>query len=95
MNGIQDLICKAIGERRVLAFRYKTGPKTVEPHTLGYDGNGTLVLCGWSRTSAPAGFRDFHVAKLSGLTTTGETFEKPRPGYNRNDSTMSRIVCRL
>lgn len=95
MKGVQDIICKAISEKRVISFRYRTGPKTVEPHTLGYDAKGTLVLCGWSRTSAPPGFRDFHVAKLSGLTTTAETFEKARPGYNRNDSTLSRILCRL
>jgi len=92
---IQDEICAAIGAKRVVEFRYKLAVRRVEPHTLGYDDKGTLVLCAWSLTSIPAGFRDFHVTKLSALSTTGQTFAGPRPGYNQNDSTMARILCRL
>lgn len=88
-------ICGAIEQRKILLFHYKGGLRRVEPHALGYHGD-TLTLCAW-QLSGGSGveFRDFHVAKLTELATTDETFAGARKGYNRNDSTMDRILCRL
>lgn len=94
MNGIQDVICKAIRERRVIQFRYKMEVRTVEPHTLGYRKN-ELELCAYQSSGTKPHFRDFRVSKMSGVTTTGTTFASARKGYNPNDSTMDRILCRL
>lgn len=91
---IGDQICAAIREKKVIQFRYKMELRTVEPHTLGYR-KGELELCAWQTSGQKPGFRDFHVSKLSGLTTTAATFATARRGYNPNDSTMDRILCRL
>ena len=89
-------ICDAIRERRVLTFRYDGATRRVEPHLLGYDSDGDLTLSCWQLSGGSGtGFRDFHVAKLSGLDITEERFEGPRRGYNPNDKTLTRIVCRL
>ncbi len=89
-------ICEAIRDKRVLRFIYNAKVRTAEPHALGYDRDGDLTLSAWLLTGTkPAGWRDFHVAKLSGLTITDARFERPRPGYTPNDSTLERIVCRL
>ena len=90
-----DQICAAIKARRVLRFRYKGSFRKVEPHALGYDGD-MLTLSAW-QLSGGSGveFRDFNVAKLTELATTGETFARARSGYNPNDRTLSRVLCRL
>ena len=91
----QQVICSAIADRRVLSFRYKRIVRTVEPHLLGYDSDGDLTLSAWQLSGTGQGWRDFHVSKLSGLTTTERTFSGPRAGYNRWDQTIDRVVCRL
>ena len=91
----QDQICAAIRDRRVLSFRYKMKERRVEPHTLGYDKSGDLVLCGWQTSGLKPGWRDFHVGKLSALSTTDASFAHARQGYKRGDKTLSRIVCQL
>ncbi len=89
-------ITEAIRDRRVLRFVYSGKIRTAEPHALGYDRDGDLTLSAWLLTGTkPAGWRDFHLAKLTGLTITDARFEQPRPGYNPDDSTLERIVCRL
>lgn len=93
---VQATICKAIVEKRIVSFSYRMTTRMVEPHALGYDKSGELVLSGWQLSGgSSAGFRDFRVARLTGLATTEARFERPREGYNPNDSTLSRIVCRL
>ena len=92
MDGI---VCDAIAKRQVLSLRYKDQMRTVEPHLLGYDSDGDLTLSAWQVSVSRPGWRDFHVSKASGIATTGSNFSGPRPGYNPNDSTLDRIVCRL
>lgn len=92
----QYQLCDAIRQRRVVRFIYKGVARTAEPHTVGYDRDGDLTLCAWQLSGGSGqGFRDFHVAKLSGLSITDQCFARPRPKYNPNDRTLSRIVCRL
>lgn len=90
-----EAIRNAIRDRSVIEFRYKLQMRRVEPHTLGYDKSGDLVLCGWQTSAIKPGWRDFRVAKMSGLSTTGEHFAHARPGYNPTDSTMRQILERL
>jgi predicted DNA-binding transcriptional regulator YafY len=95
----QTLICQAIDEKRVVSFYYggsRPSERQVEPHTLGYDKDGDPILCGWQLSGGSRiGWRDFHVSKLSGLSITRQTFPAARPGYNPNDTTMLRVLCRL
>lgn len=93
---MSSVICAAIKDRHVLAFSYKGTTRQVEPHLLGYDSEGHLTLSAWQLTGGSGkGFRDFHVDTILGPRTTGACFSGPRPGYNPNDSTMMRIVCRI
>lgn len=92
---LKEQICEAIRNKRVISFSYKMQVRVVEPHLLGFDGDGDLTLSAWQTSGLKPGWRDFHVAKLSGLSATGQTFAKSRPGYNPRDETLERIVCRL
>lgn len=91
----QNTICSAIKNRTVLSFTYKGRTRTVEPHLLGYDSDGDLTLSAWQLSGTSQGWRDFHVSKLGGLSTTDKSFSGARAGYNPNDSTISQVVCRI
>lgn len=91
---IREDIGVAIRAKHVIQFRYKDELRTVEPHTLGVR-KGELELCAWQTSGTKPGFRDFRVGKVSGLLVTDRSFAGPRPGYNRNDSTMDQIIYRL
>jgi len=93
---MQSSICEAIRNRRIVEFTYKAKRRTVEPHTLGADGNGTITLCGWQLSGGSGqSWRDFHLSSMSALVVLDELFEGPRPGYRRDDRTLSKIVCQL
>lgn len=92
----QAQISAAIRAKRVIQFRYKGAIRRVEPHALGYDQGNVLTLSAWQLSGGSGQeFRDFHVDKLSGLSTTEQTFASARRGYNPNDPTLSRVVARL
>lgn len=92
---IDKAICAAIKNKDVVRFTYSGTIRKVEPHLLGYDADGDLTLSAWQLVGTGIGWRDFHVSKIVGLTTTGQTFLRARSGYNHNDQTLVRIVCRL
>jgi predicted DNA-binding transcriptional regulator YafY len=94
MVGYQE-ICRAIKERRVISFYYSQTMRTVEPHLVGYDGDGDLTLSAWQLSGTGQGWRDFHVSKLTGLSITDRIFSGARSGYNAWDKTIDRVVCRL
>jgi hypothetical protein len=90
------LICEAIAKRAEISFLYSGSQRTAEPHVVGYDRAGALVLSAWQvRGGSGQGWRDFHFAKMTVVALTGTMFSGPRPGYNPNDSTLMRIICRL
>jgi hypothetical protein len=90
------LICEAIAKRAEISFLYSGSERTAEPHVVGYDRAGALVLSAWQVGGGSGqGWRDFHFAKMSAVALTGTTFSGSRPGYNPNDSTLMRIICRL
>jgi len=92
----QSVLCDAIRRKHVVQFSYKGTTRTAEPHAVGYDGSGDLTLSAWQLSGGSGtGWRDFHVSKLSALSTTARTFARARPGYNPNDRTLVRILCRL
>jgi hypothetical protein len=91
-----QLICESIAARSMISFLYSGKQRTVEPHTLGYDKKSALILSAWQTSGGSGeGWRDFHLEKMTNIVSTGAKFSGPRPGYNPNDSTMTRIVCRL
>ena len=39
--------------------------------------------------------KDLQVEEIESISMLEDNFEGARPGYNPNDSNMSRIICRL
>ena len=89
-------ICKYIQSKAIISFSYKGSVRVAEPHLLGYDADNDLTLSAWQLSGGSGqGFRDFHVSKISSVTTTGKNFAYARQGYNPNDQTLSRVLCRI
>lgn len=89
-------ICDLIKRRSVCRCVYKGKARVFEPHLLGIDDSGDETLSLWQLSGGSGvGWRDYHVKKISQLQDTGKTFVGSRPGYNPNDSTLARIICRL
>jgi predicted DNA-binding transcriptional regulator YafY len=95
----EDLIKKAIKERKVISFIYKSHKRTVEPFTLG-------LLKPWNNLSLSAyrlrgytskiSFSEWRVYKLNEMSEIfieNEQAESFRYGYNKYDSRMTLIIC--
>ena len=87
----EKLLRQAIGDRRVVEFRYHGEHRSLEPYRLGLDG-GRLRLMGWQSRK---GWRSFYVDEMGDLEVTDRTFLQPREGYTRGDSAMDRILAEV
>jgi predicted DNA-binding transcriptional regulator YafY len=93
---MREAICKAIQSKSVISFQYQGSQRQAEPHLLGYKKDGNLVLSAFQLSGGSGvDWRDFLLSKMSALSTTAKRFQSARPGYNRDDHTMSEILCRL
>ena len=68
----ETMIREALAERKVLKFKYHGHTREVEPHALGYVGEGRLALLGWqvsggSASEPPPGWRTFVLAEIRSL----------------------------
>lgn len=91
----RDVICEAIEKRLEVSIVYSGSQRAVEPHILGYNAKGALILSAWQASGGSGqGWRDFFVDKIASITL-GQTHFLARPGYNSDDSTLSQIICRL
>lgn len=91
-----NTICKAIAGRLLISFHYKGVNRSVEPHCVGRDSKGNLLLSAWQLSGGSGvGWRDFKIDDISGLVVSDKSFSNPRPGYNPNDQTLSQILCCL
>jgi len=90
------LLCNYIRRREVIRLSYDGDTRIVEPHLLGTDADGDLTLSAWQRSGpTPSGWRDFHVKKMENISPTGHNFRFARTGYNREDTTIQTIICRV
>lgn len=93
-------ITEAINQKKVIRFRYHGHVRIVEPHLLGVKTTGNVVLSAWqvggySETGHIPPWRNYIISDIAAIENTGETFNSHRPGYNRNDRTMVRIIARV
>lgn len=94
----KELLIQAIQERIVISFEYDGFTRIVEPYVLGYHkGTGNLELRsyrvgGYSKSENEPPWRLFIVQNMRNVRLTDQPALSFRPGYNRNDSHMSRIV---
>jgi predicted DNA-binding transcriptional regulator YafY len=86
----------AIREHRVVEFAYDGRTRTVEPHAIGYDNAGALVLHGWELSGGRGqAFRSFGVRDIRMLIITAHRFPGARAGYAPESLPMQKIVYRL
>lgn len=97
---MNQLICEAIAERRLLMFGYGDAVRVVEPHlygvnTAGHEALSAWVRAGYSRTDPGGGWRMYLTDELRNLQALPEIFTGSRPGYNPDDSHFLEVFCRL
>jgi hypothetical protein len=93
-------IVDAIRMKMVLELRYHGYSRLVEPHAYGLDKNGVEKLrcyqtAGGSKSGDRVDWKMLTVGEISTVHTTNFVFSSPRPGYNINDPSISRIYAQL
>jgi hypothetical protein len=97
---MNELICRAIREHRVIEFYYDGGLRTAEPHCYGVSRQGNELLrayqtAGYSESGQVVGWKLLRMDQLSQLVLAAERFADPRPQYNPNDKAMASVYCCL
>ena len=95
----KELLTSAINNRKVVTFTYDEKPRMIEPHAVGTDSKGDIVLRGFqidgeSQTS-PRAWKLFKAEKIVDLEVTNVTFISARPGYKTGDRAMTEIFAQL
>jgi hypothetical protein len=97
---MNNTICSAINSKKVIRFSYEGSTRLVEPFCHGVSKAGNDVLRahrirGYSESEHEPPWRLYIVLKMSNIGIMEDTFSGDRPDYNRNDSDMSTIYCRI
>lgn len=97
---MNNVICQAINEMRLLEIDYTVGRRKVEPHAYGYSSQGNQLLRGFQiegpHETPNHDWDLFRVDRITSIEILEETFEGPRPDYKKGDSAMKGgIICEL
>ncbi len=97
---MNQIICDAIHNRRVLKFTYHGHHRVVEPHAYGLSqAENEVIRCyqtgGTSDSGKVPDWRLMRVDQVESLTVTEEHFVGERNGYVKGDKGMSTIFCEL
>ena len=88
-------ICDAIADKKIVTFLYKKKERVAEPHLLYLNTNGAVILLAW-QLSPKQGFRSYRIAKATSFSITEDSFPEPRPGFHRTySSTLQGICCSI
>ena len=98
---MQDIICKAIQERRIIQFQYGEQPvRTVEPHQIGCRPNyndlelSAYHIEGYSESGNWPPWRTFKLAKIRNVKIAPPGTFSVRRGYVPGpNGTFDHIVC--
>lgn len=100
-----ELITNAIADQKVLIIRYQNDPmtRTIEPHTLGYNRKGNLVLSayqidGYSSSGNFIAWKLFTVNEIQNIEQLEQKFDiRFKEGYNPNPSNkmFTRIIKKV
>ena len=95
MTALNQVLVRAIVEKRRLHFLYNGKVRLVEPQCYGIGAKGTELL----RAHQLQGGREreplFDVSKISDVQMLDEVFHRPGPNYKRDDSAMRKIFAQL
>ena len=92
---MQELIVRAIAEKRRLRFVYNGKPRLVEPQCYGIGTRGTELLRVHQLQGGTQREPLFDVSRIEALELLDETFARPGPNYTRDDSAMRTIHAQL
>lgn len=97
---MNNVICQAIRERKILSFTYDDFPRVVEPHCYGVSTAGNSALrcyqtSGGSSSGKVPGWHMMKTDKIIGLTVSQSVFAGPRAEYKKGDKGMSTIYEQL
>lgn len=92
-------IIDAIENQNVIEFNYDGELRIVEPHCYGLttkdnEGLRAFQVGGYS-SSGTFGWKMYDLGKADDIKITDETFDGPRPKYNRGDKGMSTIYAEI
>jgi hypothetical protein len=90
-----ETICRAVRARKTLSFVYRNVTCTADPHIVGFDHSGHLLLSALQTGGGSGiGFRTFQIAGLSQIAETGQHFS-PAGDYNPQDPIFWHIICQV
>ena len=94
-----DLV-RAINEKRLIEFTYKTGrTRVVEPHDYGTRNDTELLLAfqisGDSRSGAAEGWKSFDITQMRQLRVLDETFAGSRADDAQRHGGRDRLFARV
>ena len=97
---MESLICRAIGEKRLLEIRYRGEQRVVVPHVLYETKAGNTLLHGHIDDVSfdEDGTTHWCNLRLDEIDTAKALdlyFEYPQPGYNPSSSLFHKIICRV
>ncbi len=95
---MEDVICQAIKEKRLLELHSDGHAYQVAPHVYGIDtGGDELLTCYqvWGGSSGePAQWRTLRLAEISQVTLMSKRFA-PHPERQRMDGAIARVFCQV
>lgn len=95
---MQDLICQAIKEKRLLELHYEGQERRVAPHIYGIDTAGDERLSCYEvwggSDGAAAGWRSLRLAEITELRLTSKRFA-PHPEHQRGNGAIARVFCQV
>jgi hypothetical protein len=95
---MQDVICQAIREKRLLELQYDGHARRVAPHIYGIDAAGDEMLSCYEvwggSEGVPAGWRALRLAHISHLKLTSKRFA-PHPEHQRGNGAIARVFCQV
>lgn len=94
-----DLLKTAVENRQLLAFTYDGLPRLVEPHAVGTNRKGQMVMRAWQlageSATVVAGWKLFTLEKATNLQLVALPSSAPRSGYKTGDKAMLAILAEL
>lgn len=95
-----NLLREALEARYLFQFDYDDKPRLVEPHALGLNAKGDVVLRGYQvageSNTKDEGWKLFTLEKARMIVVRDDVPSMaPRPGYKAADSAMAEIFAAL
>jgi hypothetical protein len=93
---MQDLICQAIREKRLLELDFGGQSRRVAPHIYGIDAAGEELLSCYQvwGDGEDAGWLSLRLTDVSQLRLTTKRFA-PRLEHQRSEGSIARVFCQV